>query len=54
MPFGAWFSSERGRPRIRSTAFQAEPFQVSLVRTPELVSRFASPLSEMRGSLEVA
>src|SRR5918993_632167 len=53
MPLGEWFSSERGRPRIRSTLVQLEPFQVSLDRMPELVSRLRSPKLAMRGSLEV-
>jgi hypothetical protein len=52
MPLTAWFSSERGSPRTRSTASQDEPFQVSLVRTPELVSRFFSISVPWRASLE--
>src|ERR687898_1428454 len=49
MPLGEWFSSDRGRPRIRSTLLQLEPFQVSWDRMPELVSRLRSPKFPMRG-----
>ena len=53
----AWFSSERGRPRTRSTLVQVEPLRVSRETTPELVSGFRMPPvvpAPMRGSLEVA
>ena len=53
MPLFEWFSSERGKPRIISTASQLPPSSVSRVMTPELVSRsFDSPLAAIRGSLE--
>ena len=54
-PFTEWFSSERGRPRTRSTFCQLDPFQVSREIMLELVSRLVSAPDgppPVRGSLE--
>jgi hypothetical protein len=55
IPLAAWFSSERGRPRTRSSFCHDEPFHVRREMMPEFVSRFVSVLftpPPMRGSLD--
>jgi hypothetical protein len=58
MPLPVWFSSDRGRPRTRSSLLQVEveAFHVRRDTMPEFVSRFLSvPLGPppIRGSLDV-
>src|SRR4029453_6321264 len=55
-PFTEWFSSERERPRTRSSFCQEVPLQVRREIVPEFVSRPVSCPDEpapMRGSLEL-
>ena len=55
IPLEEWFSSDRGRPRTRSSFVHDEPLRVSRERIPELVSRLVSvpaPPPPIRGSEE--
>ncbi len=55
-PLDEWFSSDRGRPRTRSSFVQLPPDLVSRDSMLEFVSRLVSVAAEpppMRGSLDV-